>query len=385
MRSNPYVYPFVPFNNLSEKNIGEISDQKTVSTKEIKQILEATDDLRGRAVESWRGTDTIDTILNVFKDPEVRFGPEEYIVDYQDQLREQFNTFVKSNTPIHFTILGFPFKIPVPLKTNREKPDFGELAALKRLHTLGKIVEDVYQSGARITIFSEGAFASAVGVDPEVAEMYHKYLGDLIRTFELDDVLEIRKLKEMEKEAENFEELYDQKIEELKTKYNEGDEEYLAKYQGSYPSVYRIVSTQNYEISTLMEVYNEDLTEEQVDGNVREIRTELETRTHEAIFRYHAYLALRDDLNFLEKVTPGAVRLSVSPKPGRLGVHPLHSQCDKLPYHSVSVYNPHHEWFTQEYLIDILRDTTNSYTKVFWKEDSEDKPFYYEQTDVRND
>ncbi len=109
---------------------------------------------------------------------------------------------------------------------------------------------------------------------------------------------------------------------------------------------------------------------------MKTIREDIRQRAHASIFQYYAYLRVRDDVQYLEKVVPRAVALSVSPEPNRLGVIPVNSECVRLPYHRVPVYDPLRGVFTIEYLIDLQRSPL-SYSAVYFKKDKEEKPFYY--------
>jgi len=375
MKSNPHVYPFLPFQDLSQKDIFPITDSISVTTKHISDLITSLDRLTDEHIPV--DGNVTDKILNLLAHDEIRFGPQDFITDsYEDRISD-IEHFTSQELPIQCTILGFPFKIPVPLKTNRTLPDLGELLSLHRLYRIGQLIQNIYHPGCRITIFSEGAFASAVGVYLQDAERYHVYLEYLIDTFGYGEILKARRLSDMESTVSNFPELYQTKVQELKDLYDQGDEHYLNKYTGTYGAVSKIVSTTDIDIQLLMDAYNPDLNDTDLSAEVLTIRTDIQQRTHEAIFLYHAYLMTRDTIQFLETITPNALRMSVSPKANRYGVQPINSSCDKLAYHSVPVIDASTQDISQEYLIDILRDSVSTYTKVHWTQDKESVPFYY--------
>lgn len=377
MKSNPHVYPYIPFQDLSQKEVKKIDSSKRISTDELKKLMKSIDRLDSSYI-SEEGT-TSEKILHILTHDEIRFGPKEFITDQWEARLAEIEFFVSKNKAINYTILGFPFKIPVPLKTNRKLPDFGELLSLHRLYRVGQLIQEVYAPGCKIVIYSEGAFASAVGVSEEDAESYHVFLEYLIEKFGYSEILEARRLSDMESTVENFPELYHEKVQELKNLYNNGDEGYLKKYEGTYDAVAKIVTTIDIDQNLLMDAYNPDLADSELSQEALAVRKDIQNRTHEAIFLYHAYLMTRDRIEFLEKQTPNSLRMSVSPKPNRYGVQPINSSCNKLAYHSVPVLDKKSKEISQEYLIDIKRDESQTYTGVEWEEDKDVVPFYYER------
>lgn len=373
IKSNPYVYPYTPFFDLSQKAFtSTFQARESVDLSAVERFW----DILGQPTPDLAGKDEAEKILSVFQDEEFRFGPDEYIRDNYDQWKDRLNFFINRGIPIEFTILGFPFKIPVPLKTNRSLPDMGEVLSLKRLHTIAELVGQAYGAGCRITIFSEGIFAQSIGLDPEAASRYHEYLVKINDSLGFSGKLRILPLGGMRQAVDNFDELHKDKVNELKELYEKQDKAYLEKYKGTYESVYRIVSTTAYDEQVLMDVYNEDLADSEISGEVKAVRKGIAQRTHEAIFQYHAFLMVRDDIGFIENTVPNAVTLSVSPKPDRLGIIPVNKDCQRLPYHSVPVYHPGDKRFSLDYLIDIKRDGGN-YKPVFLEEDEEDVQFYF--------
>ncbi|MCD6528616.1 L-tyrosine/L-tryptophan isonitrile synthase family protein [bacterium] len=272
-------------------------------------------------------------------------------------------------------MFGFPFKIPLLLKTNRTLPDLGELLSLKQLVNIAENIKRVYPLGAKIYIFTEGGFGKFVGVSKRNTKNYQKFLVFLSKKMGFDQYLEFRELSEMEKDK-NFKKFFQKNLKELKRKFQEKDKEFIRKYQGAKDSIFRIINPQENNENILMEVYNQSLKDSQISPQARKVRERIRKKLPEAIISYFAYLKTRDDLNFLEKVVPHFIPLSVSPKPNRLGIIPIERSINKLPYHSVPVFWKKKKKFSLEYLIDIKRSKEN-YIAVYLKEDRENCPFYY--------
>jgi len=375
MKSNPYVYPYVPFADLSNKKIRDnFKKEKKINVQELKEIINKIKQPKPEI----QGDTVAEKILSIFISEDFLFGPREFIESNKESWLEKLNYFINKNEKIQFTILGFPFKIPVPLKTNRILPDMGEVLALQRLNLIFDLINEIYPQGSKITIFSEGAFAEPVGVSEQDAVDYHEFLVKLNQSLGFNKNIEIIPLGDMGKTVDDFEERYKNKVDELKKLYQEKDEKYLEKYKGTYDSVYRIVTTRSIEENILIDVYNENLDDKNLSEEAKKVRDDIKERLPQALFKYHAYLMVRDDIDFINKTIPNALTLSVSPKPNRLGVIPIEKSLNKLPYHSVTVYYQNQDKYLTEYLIDIKRSDKN-YELVYLEEDEEkgNKPFYY--------
>ncbi|MEI6587665.1 MAG: L-tyrosine/L-tryptophan isonitrile synthase family protein [Candidatus Moraniibacteriota bacterium] len=372
MKSNPYVYPTVPFKKLANKNIlDNFTAGKELSFKALKEevakIKQPKVSPKGKSVE--------EKILNLFLDSKVIFGPKEFISRDKKNWEEKFAYFVQKNKPLQFTILGFPFKMPVALKTSRKMPDMGEVLALSRLKSIVDNIKKIYDPGAVIHIFTEGGFGPFNGVAKNTWVDYDKFLRKIIKNLAWNKEFRVRMLSEMEGDA-NFKKNFKLRILENKKLLADKDTDFMKKYTGTVSPLFKIVTSKKYAEDLLMDVYNENLPDDEVSQGVIAARNDMRKRTDNCIVHYFAYLKTRDDLDFLNKTIPHYLALSVSPKPGRLGVTPINEKCRLLPYHGVPVYSTKNKTWTIEYLIDIRRDGVK-YEKVFLTEDVENEPFFY--------
>lgn len=81
MRINPYVYPFVPFKDLTKKTIRQnFIGEKRVSLEELKEVLSNLDQPKPKI----EGKNKAEKILSLFLDEKIRLGPPEYILENKD-------------------------------------------------------------------------------------------------------------------------------------------------------------------------------------------------------------------------------------------------------------------------------------------------------------
>lgn len=375
MKPNSYVYPYVPFKDLSNKQIRKdfISGEKEVSFNEIKSLISQ---MKPKVV-SPSGKTLEEKILSVFLDKNFLFGPKKYIEANKSFWQEKLHYFIQDSKKIQFTLLGFPFKMPLLLKTNRSLPDMGEVLSLKQLMDIAEDIKNIYSPGVVINVFTEGGFGKFVGVSKKKVEDYKKFLILIARRMGFNQYIKIKDLTEMEK-YKSFKMVFRDNLKKMEKSFRLEDKDFMKKYNGAKDSIFRIVNPREKDELVLMEVYDESLSDSEISERARMVRKRISDSLPKAIIRYFAYLKTRDDLNFLEKRVPHFIPLSVSPKPNRLGILPIDKSINKLPYHSVPVYWTKKRRFSMEYLIDIKRSDIN-YTAVYLNGDWENLPFYYER------
>ena len=315
MKSNKYVYPFIPFKNLNNKKLNsKFLSRKTISIIQLKVEAEAV--IPPKIVTS--GKDIDHKILNIFLNSKIIFGPRKYITDNKEYWIKKINYFTKQGQPILFSLLGFPFKMPVPIKTNRTLPDMGEVLSLKRIHNITLLIEKIYKPSAKVILYGEGVFGRFNELTQKEYKGYINFLKFLLKGLNLNNNIEIRELEEMEALSSDFENQFRSKITQFTRLYEAKDEAFMKKYNGAKPSLLKVVNTKRItsNLDILMDVYNDSKLK--ISPEVSKIREIIKEKTHIMLIKYLAYISVRDDLNFLEKSAPHSLALSVSPKPLRL-------------------------------------------------------------------
>jgi pyoverdine/dityrosine biosynthesis protein Dit1 len=274
-------------------------------------------------------------------------------------------------------LMAFPFKIPVPLKTDRRTADLAEGLQILQLRAVCHWIKSIYAPGAHVTILAEGILGLCMGVSPDVRKLYQESIKRLLLLLGAPDDVGIHNLDEIMNDIPQFEELWRDEEEKLKELERLGDEAFRSEYERTFQSVFRMVNSERYALEVLMDAYNESLPDRTLSGEVLQCRKRLMETAREAVFGYRAFLRARDRSGYLEKIAPESIKLTVSAKPGNLGVLPVNAQTHVLPHHGVAVHDPVRRHFTVEYLIDLRRSPLR-HCPVYLETDLERKPFYYE-------
>lgn len=374
VKPNPYVFPFKDFKDLGNKDLKKIKDKKTISLEDIKSKLDLYN--KNLAFDIQGKDKTIPELLfDLFMHPQIRFGELSMYKENKNFWLDKFTKSLKDRY-FKFSILGFPFKVTYPLKTNRKMPDLGEVFSMNKLENLAAEIHKITGTKTTIYIVTEGAFAPLVGSKAEDAEAYEKYLQTLAKKLGFKH-LQFIPLKKMEKYFDDFPKAFKNKISENTRLLKNNDSSTKTKIDGAYPIILRIVNPRVKKYEVLMDAYNYDIPKEKLNPKAKKLRKFLEKYALKATIDYFSYLQLRDDANFLTKeVGEDYLPLTVSPKPNRLGIIPIDPDVTTLPHHGVPVYFEKKQKFNIMYLIDLLR-SKYKITKVFLKDDTDHEPFYY--------
>ena len=312
MKSNPYLYPYYPFEDLSNKIlIDNFGSSKIISNNELPKLVSEMLNLK---IEFDKTGSIADVILNFFLDENVRFGPKEFVTDQTEAWKQQINGFVKRNKPIEFTILGFPFKVAVSLKTDRTLPDLGEVLLLTRLFWITQQIKEIYQPGGVINIFTEGVFNEFTGNSKTDSNDYKNRIIEFVNLFGYNQNIKVIDLYELEPLAPGFREEWKNQTRIFKEQYLKRDTETIKKFDGAFPSIFRIVSAKEYPTELLMDVYNEQISDRQIGLRGEEVRKILKDRAKDAVFTYNGYHQARYNVDLIKKFLPESVYFTVSPK-----------------------------------------------------------------------
>ncbi|SKA23736.1 L-tyrosine/L-tryptophan isonitrile synthase family protein [Consotaella salsifontis] len=364
-RTSAYVFPFRPFRHLDRaRPTARFRDGGPIIIADLAPQLERLAPKLGKdaASSSWE-----DGLIDLCCDPRNVFGLPEWIRDLKDHWTAMARPFVAAGKPIEFTILGFPFKAPVPLKTRRKLPDFGELVMLRRLHEFARAVERFHAPGARVHIFAEGAFARVNGMPQKDSDDYFDALVALSEAAGCGKTLVLHETSRIADETPSFLDVWKETTEEIRARAEAGDEKTVTALREARPVTFHLCATPGVSEEELRLAYLGD-------PAAAALRADLERRSDEGVIQYRAFLEARDKVQLLEKFAPGALGLTVSPRPGRIGVRPLPEPADVLPYHGMPVWNEDEQSLRIEYRWDLLT-SNRDWTGLKLEGDSDPEPF----------
>lgn len=121
-------------------------------------------------------------ILRVFENfRQIPTPIDEYESAGKILLADKIDTFVQSNDPIEFVMLGLPFKsVNTRDKVIGVLPDLGEQAMIEQFSALDKEIKGFYSPGSKITIASDGfVFNDILKVNDHIVDAYKEINLDM--------------------------------------------------------------------------------------------------------------------------------------------------------------------------------------------------------------
>ena len=283
-------------------------------------------------------------ILSIFQDDEVLFGDPTYIPDHRSTWLEKIATFTKADKPLEFVAMAFPYKVPNPLKTDRQAPDAGEALMLRRFQAVLDALAAVYPPGGHLTILEEGILGRCQGVPAERIAAYRAGIEQVTAFAGVDATrITYHSLDDMTTRIPNFEARWIHEQERLRELWQQNDPAVRQAYTTTVAAQRTSAPTWDYDPNVLAEVYDPDKTE----SALRYPRDYIDKVAHRQFFAYRSLLALRDSTGYLHDLRPHALKLTVSPKPENLAVVPVNTWSKILPYHGVPVLDAEGRWTIQ--------------------------------------
>ncbi len=366
--TSPYIFPFHPFKHL------EIAEPNSeIVATEIWDIdrFEPLLDRFAPTVRPEADGTPAERILAIFTSDEILFGEKAFIESWRDHWIAKIEALIAARRPVDFTILGYPFKMPVPLKTNRRCADFGEAVSLARLAAIARAVSGIHAPGARVHVFTEGAFGAFNDVDRAWSDRYFASLETMVAAFGLEDAIVLHDLNVVVDETPEFKSVWSEIEGEIEKRRDAGDPATLKALGDALPVRFHNLSNFGVGEDLLRRAYLDD-----GSADADALRRNIMARAKTGVVSYRAFLEARDRIGLLERYAPGALAMTVSPRAGRLGVRPLPAPSEILPYHGVPVLTPDRSQMRIEYLWDLMGSKA-SLTAVHWSGDSDNNPFMY--------
>jgi hypothetical protein len=319
-----------------------------------------------------RSDDVVADILNVLLASRFRKGSlqsmrnSEFIEHHLGLVANR----VRQDLPLQLTLIGFPFKVPNPLKVGgRILPDLAEMAAVRMLSTMRKAVCSVYPPGLEIIIIHDGSYiAGALEVPINDVRLYTEYFSNLLRLMGADVFIRSVDLTELMRVHPPVSQEITYALDAYERRTTERD---LALRKTLGMMNLRDVST-----NCLVSLTSED------PENRSTVRAQLgETlyrRAGRALSRYEILDALLHCSDPRPHAFPDAIHATTKSQPGRLAIWLVRRGRGVLPWHGVGALEANGR-LGVGYVIDI--EGSGRYQPVFLE--GESTPFLYADADLR--
>ncbi len=334
--------------------------------------------------KNWQDRGSVaEKIWEILYFPGIRKGPDdnlsaEDIGDYQTLIKAS----VERGEPVGLVFIGFPFKTPNPLKTNRKLPDAGEFFFVKRLLEINEAVKLVYPPGISWEVLAEGeAYRSLFGVTKEEAWAYLSRVRSFISYFGAEEIIGIQDLAGLCHRYPEFlckcEQIYKEIMDSLRGNGMVPNR----LFQSIFQTMRSSANLARYSPEEIYYLAQSSKLSSMPEGLESQWNL-LEQEAIDATARYLAFNQAKNKvglngLSAIQEAFPKHCYVSITQKPGRYSFHPLGRQNLYFPHHGVPVVEgKRNQGVKIVNLMDIVLNP-KEYRAMHIVDDVENKPFAY--------
>lgn len=269
-----------------------------------------------------------------------RKGPIDFANVAKEEMMRKITESLENKTPLVLTFSFYPAKVLNPLKTFSEdgsEIDIGEVASILRLYEITKTISAIHPYGVKFVITQDGLkYHDVFGVPKSSAELYANRIREVIKFLNVGEYIET--VEETELYPDDYHEIRRDTIEETRDLYNSGEPEILSmvKKLRSNVALSLALKDTGADIGVLALVFNHCIPPEllrDISPYAHELREEIGERSLQATFKYIGTYKAPYKCGVYTNHLPGAIKCTVHPKEGQIGLYPVNNSANLFPHH----------------------------------------------------
>jgi pyoverdine/dityrosine biosynthesis protein Dit1 len=302
-----------------------------------------------------------------------------------DEILNAINYARNNNQPLRIILPAFPFKDQNPFRTESVPShiDLGEIIMLIRLYALiACLTEAIPSIGMELIITCDGVIYSDIfGVDRNEVIGYRERIRTYRNLLNLQRLIHILDVADIIKRFDNFDNIQSYIKDHLEKEITNNPimkEQFLILTRGIKFNLNLCPYAEKYNLDFLGRCLNEDVNDEALSHEELDIRREINLKAKDAALKYISLHLAMKYLNIFGRVFPGALRATIHPKPGQIGIA---KRGNVFPWNGVPLVSQAEEkdiWRNTE-IMEFFRIYNRARRKtlqrVYLKEQS--NPFYY--------
>ncbi len=282
---------------------------------------------------------------------------------------------IDKRSPIEIVLPAFPFKVRNPIKSTRGDADLAEVGAFLKFYEICLQIQRIYPEGAVFHIFHDGhLYYKSFLHEKSDADRYLKTLRLFLKKLDLERYInlldaskELEKIRDFEQtrtEAQNqLQNLWDKEklnnervariIQSAKANVNLSDI--------PYHTLYDITTLESWDLSPAE----------------RAIKEKINRSAELCAFEYMVTQLALEKTNFFETIKSRALRATVHPKEGQIGLYLVKRKTHLLPWMGVGILKSDGN-ISVRYESEVI--DSGKYYPVYIKGQS--SPFYYKEAET---
>ena len=293
---------------------------------------------------------------------------------YKGKFLKKINQNIKEKRSIEIMMPAFPFKIKNPLKSQRGDADLAEIGAFLRFHEINLQIKKIYSPGAKFFIFHDGHLYYKYFLHRlSDTDKYLKSLKKFLKKLNLGKEIIILDISKKLKKIKDFGEILKEAKKEMANmwKYKKYDE----KIQKIISSSKKNLNLSHIAYEKLNHIFLYDDWDLEKDEKV--LKDIIKEKAEKTAFEYMVIQHALEKAKFFEKIRPLAIRATVHPKEGQIGLFLVKRKTHLLPWMGVGILKSN-GMISVRYERELIDN--EKYVPVFLK--GEKFPFFYKEAEV---
>ena len=283
-------------------------------------------------------------ILGLLSMSRYRRGPIQFVQEGKPVFLQKISDAILQEKPVELIMSFYGLKVQNPLKTygtDGSEVDVSEMASLLRFYEITQAIGKMYGPGAEFHIACDGRkYAEALGYTNAQASGYYRNLNALCAA------LGIQQSVHLPDEADFYPEDHQERtathLHRIRTAYAQNDPAvtgFVTKLRASM-CLSMPVNTGEIDVEQLRFAFSA-MTDTELCAHcpaALEVRRHLLDRSLDCTLKYVAVYDAVKEAGVLEQIAPAAVRATVHPKPGQIGLYAVNERTnDVFPHHGQGV------------------------------------------------
>ncbi|MBX9772481.1 MAG: L-tyrosine/L-tryptophan isonitrile synthase family protein [Candidatus Obscuribacterales bacterium] len=253
---------------------------------------------------------------------------------------EQIASSILARRPIDLTMAFFPIKVRNPLKTLAKtgtEVDVSELGCLFRLYEICLAIENLYIHGARFLVSCDGYRYQNVCGDPESGiKGYMNNVQAMIDYLGIGDCVKL--IDERKLYPDRYMDSFDHNVRHIVDGYRRGQSEIVELVDRLRRNIALVldldpaIPLDRVALAFAGDVKNKEL--KLLNQDAYDLRMSLDEKSFQSTVEYIAINWTMLDLKVFASALPNAVKATVHPKTGELGLYPINKATDNVFPHN---------------------------------------------------
>ncbi len=284
-----------------------------------------------------------DQVLALLTLSRYRRGPVRYIEQARLTFKNQILHSVRHDEPIRLIASFFGSKVQNPVKTwsqDGTEVDISEVGSILRFYEITQAIENIYPRGAEFHIACDGCkYAESIGFSEDAGRGYYEKVRAIAEYFDIQHNVHL--FNESSLYPKNIQEQKERHLARVSTAYSQHDPatmEKVSRIRSSMCLAMPIAKTTPIETVRLAFSGLADGQLKKIDSDAYELRASIFSSSLQCAMKYVAHYDAVKESGVLESAVPNALRTTVHPKEGQIGIYAINqNSTSAFPHHGQGI------------------------------------------------